>query len=702
MKSTQDLLLEIGTEELPPAGIEPALEQLESLFFEAFRASRLDLKEVRTYGTPRRLVVQACGCSTRQAALWKEVIGPARGIAYDNEKPTPALLGFLKKQGAALSDVAIKNTPRGEYVSVRVEMPAQPAEKILAGILPGLVGRVQFPKAMRWEPSGFRFARPIRWLLCLWGPKVLRFSVADVCSGRMTFGHRILGPGPFTVRGVGQYFTVIKRAQVILDHRERRGMIEREFERLARSQGADARIDPHLVTIVNHLVEKPYLFVGGFNKDYLKLPREVLTTSMAQNQRIFLLSNRAGKPLPRFVAIVNGVAGASRAVRAHFEGILEAKLSDSKFFFEEDTRTRLEEKVPELKRTVFEERLGSLHEKGERVARLAVVIAGEWGVKDVLDRHLKRAAVLSKADLVTHMVGEFPNLQGVMGREYALRDGESPEVAEAIFEHYLPRFREDILPKTPAGQILAIADKIDTLIGFFGIGKVPTGSFDPFSLRRQAQGAVGVILAFGRPLSLSRLLDEAQALYGDRLDAKCRPGLSRKVVTFLKDRLITILNDSCDRFDIIDAVLSSWDDDLVDITQRVKELKDLSSSKGFEQARTVVERTHNIIQGAGDEGHKPNPKLFQEPLEDQLYQIYSTKQDEIHKLIEARQYRQATVEYGRTFFDAIHVFFDKVMVNVEEPKIRTNRVALLKAVNRLYTDRVADLSKIIVSREARG
>ena len=712
MKRTQDLLLEIGTEEIPSLWVEPALEQLESLIFEGFRSNRIGLERVQCYGTPRRLVVRVFGCSVRQSAETKEVMGPGKRIAYDNGKPTRALLGFLKRYGLGLGDAVIKETPRGEYVTARVQSPTIPTHKLLGRLVPECISRIQFPKQMRWESSGFRFARPIRWILCLWGTRLVPFTLAGVGVGRKTWGHRTLSPGPYSVRDPDHYFTVMKRAGIIVDHRERRREIEKAFRRLARSVGADTALDPHLAMIVNHLVETPQLFVGRFQKGYLDLPREVLSTSMAQNQRVFALVGKGGKPLPYFIGIVNGGLKGLAEVKRHFENILEAKLSDSKFFFDEDTRTSLASKVSELKRTTFENRLGSLFDKGERVRELALYLAREMGLEGDVQKPIRRAAELAKADLVTHMVSEFPNLQGVMGREYALKDGEPREVADAIFEHYLPRFKEDILPRTAAGKALSIADKVDTLVGFFGIGKVPTGSFDPFALRRQAQGVVSVMLEVGKPVSVRALIEYAEMLYGKRLDPKHGAHAAERVIGFLKDRLITVLNGQCDRFDIIDAVLSSLDDDLVDITRRVRELHELSSSKGFEKARTVVERTHNIIRGdrksagpagAGglEERQKPNPKVFQEPLEEQLYEIYRTKEQAIRRLIDQRDYRQATEEYGKVFYDVIHVFFDKVLVNVKEEKVRRNRIALLEAVNVLYTGRVADLSKIVVSREGR-
>jgi glycyl-tRNA synthetase beta chain len=694
-----DLILEIGVEELPPSWVEPALEQLESLFFNLFQSHRIGFKEIHVYGTPRRLVIHVVACAQRQAAEIKEVVGPSFAIAYQDERPTPALKGFLKKYGLGLDQVKTKKTQRGDYVVVQVNTSTLSTREIARRALPDLLAKIQFPKTMRWESSGFRFARPIRWILCLLENQVVPFQVAGLKSGRKTWGQRSLRRVPLVVSNTRHYFNVLKRTQIILDHRVRRDQIEKGFRKLAHSVVADTHIDSQLLNIVNHLVEQPYLFLGRFHKGYLELPREVLSTSMAQNQRVFSLVKKSGQPMPYFVGIINGRPKAISGVRAQFERILEAKLADSRFFFQEDTRTRLEEKLPELKRTLFQAELGSLFEKSKRVKELAFDIARGLDVKQEGIRPLQRASELGKVDLVTHMVSEFPNLQGVMGREYALADGESREVADAIFEHYLPRFKGDDLPKGSIGRVLSVADRIDTLVGFFGIGKAPTGSFDPFALRRTAQGVVSVILATGKPLPLGPFLKKACQLYGDRLDEKHAARLTTQVMAFIRDRLITVLNERCGRFDIIDAVLSSSSDDLVDTLHRVEELDYLSSSKGFEQARTIVERTYNIIRGQKQNGFKLNPKLFQEPLEEKLHQIYCAQSKHILHLIDRRQYREATTEYGKIFFDVIHIFFDKVMVNVEDDKIRVNRMALLEAVNRLYTERIADLSKIVTSKE---
>ncbi|MDP3050279.1 MAG: glycine--tRNA ligase subunit beta, partial [Eubacteriales bacterium] len=516
MKS--DFLLEIGIEEMPARFLTPALNELESKCTRLLDEKRLTFDAIKTLGTPRRLTVLVKGLVAAQEPLTVEVKGPPRKAAFDIEgSPTKAGAGFARGQGVDPADLVTRLIGQVEYVFAVKQDKGLAAMAVLGEICPQLIGGMSFPKPMRWGYYDFKFARPIRWLTALYGEEVIRFEIAGVSSDRFTYGHRFLSSGMIELSVAGDYAEVLERNYVMVDPVRRREVIWTQVQDAATAEGGRVEENPDLLQEVVNILEYPTAFCGRFPEDYLALPEPVLVTPMREHQRYFPVRGKDGSLIARFVAVRNGTTEHLDTVRAGNEKVLRARLSDAAFFFREDLESPLSDRVEDLKKIVFREELGSVHEKVERIVALGAVISGMLDASDEARRRVNRAGTLSKADLVTDMVYEFPELQGVMGREYALRSGEEPEVAEAILEHYLPRGAGDVMPSTIPGRILAIADRIDNLVGAFGLGNHPTGSADPYALRRQALAICLISLDSPLYLNLSELFAKAHALYGARL-----------------------------------------------------------------------------------------------------------------------------------------------------------------------------------------
>ncbi|MHB8918801.1 MAG: glycine--tRNA ligase subunit beta, partial [Desulfocucumaceae bacterium] len=491
----KDFLLEIGTEEMPARFVGPALQQLKELAGNQLREKRIQFEQVRAVGTPRRLAVYTTGLAESQQPLVKEVKGPALKVAYNSSgEPTPAVLGFARSQRVDMASLVVKPVGPVEYVFARKSEQGRPTAEVLAQICPELIAGLHFPKPMRWGDLEFRFARPIRWILALYGNAVVRFSLAGLEAGRTTLGHRFLSRGPLTLNDARDYFGEMKKAFVVVDPEERKQLIRSQVEAAAKSEGGRVEEDEELLDEVTNLVEYPTAFVGSYDQAFLRLPKEVPVTVMREHQRYFPVTGSDGGLLPRFIGVRNGITEHIDTVRAGNEKVLRARLADGAFFWDEDLKVPLADRAGSLKKVIWQESLGTVYDKVERVTGLALFIGEKLGAGNDLLGIIKRAAAICKADLVTNMVYEFPELQGVMGREYALRSGEIRDVAQAIFEHYLPRFAGDILPSTQGGRVLSLADKMDTLAGCFAVGIQPTGSQDPYALRRQALGIGSIIL----------------------------------------------------------------------------------------------------------------------------------------------------------------------------------------------------------------
>lgn len=691
----KDFLLEIGAEEMPARFVGPALQQLKELAGNLLREKRVDFEEVRVAGTPRRMAVYAAGLAESQHSLVKEIKGPALKVAYNTSgEPTPAVLGFVRSQGVLLSDLVVKSVGPVEYVFARKVEQGRPTPEVLAGICPDLIAGLHFPKPMRWGDMDFRFARPIRWLTALYGSEVIDFSLAGLESGRITLGHRFLSRGPCPLNNAGDYFSELKRVYVVVDPGERRDLIRSQVADAARAAGGMVETDEDLLDEVNNLVEYPTAFAGSFDPAYLRLPKEVLVTVMREHQRYFPVTGADGKLLPLFIGVRNGISKHIDTVRAGNEKVLRARLADAAFFWDEDLKQPLSGRVDSLKKIVWQESLGTVHDKVERISGLAAFIGEKLGIGEKLMAVVKRAVAICKADLVTNIVYEFPELQGIMGREYALRSGEGPDVALGIFEHYLPRFAGDILPSSQAGRILSLSDKFDTLVGCFASGIQPTGSQDPYALRRQALGIGNIILDGELALSVGEIASRAYEGYSRKVSLKIdRDTVLKDLDEFFRQRIRGLLMDRGHAYDIVDAVLSAGADDILGAVKKVEALDLFREEPAFDAVITAFNRANNLSRKFEKTGVSPD--LFEHQAERELYRSLEAVRKDVGELLAGRDYSGALRKIA-TLREPVDSFFDAVMVMVDDEKIRDNRLALLKNIAILASP-LADLSKIVVA-----
>ena len=699
-----DLLFEIGTEELPAAYLPDLIAQLRDEAGTLFEAAHLPCRDIRSFGTPRRLVLLARGLATLQQKPGEEVRGPSKQASYDKDgKPTPALQGFLRSQGGTPAQVKTVSSAKGEYLYLLKPPTTTPASKVLAALLPQLVARLHAPKTMRWDGSGVRFARPIRWLLALHGATPIRCSLGRVVSAPATWVGGPLRPRRLRIASLEGYLRALKAAGVLLDHDQRRAWIEQTVARIATSSSGIAapELASHgLLDEVTFLVEQPVSLVGQFDRTYLQLPREVLLASMAKYQRVFAIEAR-GTLLPQCIAILEGSPSRPAQVRKVIERILNARLADSLMFWREDRERSLEMMKQDLGSVTFHEKLGSMNDKMLRLSGLCGTLADAWRLTSQEAGALRLACEYSKADLVSAMVKEFPTLQGIVGKHYAKEAGQSQAVADAIGEQYLPLAGQR--PTTLLGSALAVLDKYDTLASYFSVGIEPTGDQDPFGLRRAAQGIVEVAWAIHRPLPLSSLFAAWRPLAPF---AKGNTDTAARIHRYALERLYTFAwparpGDSQRRagepapsVDCIDAVLSSDCDDLTDAMERIAALQRLAGHPGLRKAAKVIERTRNILKGTTPAPDPVQTSLLQEAPERALWDIYEQHNTRVAELITQRRYEQATTSFGDAFYEPLHAFFGTVLVNVPDEALKRNRLALMRAINTLYTDRVADLSKL--------
>lgn len=704
----KDFLLEIGCEELPSGYIEPVISHLRLSTQMLLGNSRITFDEIKVYGTPNRLVIYAAGLRSRQEPQRERINGPSEEAAFDKEgKPTQACVGFLKSKGADLKDIFIESTQKGKYVFIEREKESFPAKKILLEILPALITSIRFPKAMRWNSSAVRFARPIRWLAALYGTETISFKLGGLTASNKTRLPRYLSPAmePVMIKSVSDYFEILKKCAVIVDQNVRERRITAILKNAAKKLNAAEDFNTTLIKTVTYLSESPVGFTGKLNREYLRLPVEVLESSMAKNQRIFLLKDRKKEALPYFVGIINGRRKNIKPISRTFEAILNAKLKDSKFFLEEDLKIKHEDRIEMLKSVVFQAKLGSMYERVMRIKRMSLYILDTlnlFGVINPADQidignRVERAALLSKTDLVTQMVKEFPDLQGIIGREYARMSGEKEEIYNAISEHYLPKGPSDPLPSGYISNIVAIADKADMVTGFFAIGLIPSGSEDPYGIRRASLGLLKILLENRYPLSLDILIDKTLEIYGNTIGLD-KGAVKSRLILFMKERLKNILLDKNFKDDIIDAVLSSASLGRFDeLNKKLIDLSSISQAKYLLESAKVIERISNILKTdkkLEEDIKEVNRALLKEQLEKDLWDSYEKNGEKIREKIAKGEYAEATRIYAAAFFNPTHLFFEKVVVNVQDQPLRANRFALLKTVHNMYVDNIADISKI--------
>ncbi len=686
---TKELLLEIGTEEIPAGFVPQALTDLEALAKRELEGSRIDFSGTKTLGTPRRLVLVIESVSEKQRDEETRKIGPSKQAAFDAKgNPTKAATGFAKSQSVPVESLTVIQTEKGEYVCAVKRESGRPTAELLSSLLPKWILTIPFQKSMRWADVPIRFVRPIHWILALFGGDVVPFEVDPIRSGNVTYGHRFMNPGPLAVKDFKSYLHKTREASVIVDPLERKRKIEDEMIREGARVSGRILKDEDLLDEVNFLVEYPVALCGGFDHKFLSLPRDILIHSMKEHQRYFPLLDDRGVLLPYFVCVSNIMPKNREVVVKGNEKVLKARLSDAAFFFEDDLKVPLEKRLEELKKVVFQAKLGTSYEKVVRFKELALWMTER--IEPKLREVVERTSLLCKADLVTGMVGEFPKLQGVVGKEYARLAGERPEIADAIYEHYLPGFAGDRLPSSPVGDVVSMADKMDTIVGCFGVGLVPTGTADPFGLRRQALGIIRIILEKRYSLSLRGLIEESGRQLKEKMERPFEE-VKREVLDFFRVRYQNFLLDKGYPFDVTDAVLSISFDELLDVQGRIDALKRAREWKDFESIVIAFKRAMNILKGSPPK-KEMSPSLFAESAEKNLYEAFAVGKEKISASLSAKDYEAALLEMTR-MKKPIDDFFDGVMVMVEDEAIRNNRLALLDAIGKVFL-RIADFSKL--------
>lgn len=685
---SKTLLLEIGTEEVPAHVMPGILSQLKENAAKTFDELRIEYKNIKTLGTPRRSALLVEGLAEQQADLSKENRGPAVNIAFDADgNPTKAAQGFARGQGVKPEELVTKDG----YVYAMVHEKGGQTVDLLGDTLKGLVDGLNFPNNMHWADLDYKFIRPLRWLVALYGQDVIDFEVANVKSGRTSRGHRFLSEGDFEIANAEDYVEACRKASIIVDQNERCEMIRQQIAEVAAANGGQAEVNEDLLEEVLYLVEYPTALCGKFDEKYLALPAEAVITPMRDHQRYFPVL-KDGQLLPLFITIRNGGKEHLETVQHGNERVLRARLEDAQFFFDEDRKKTLEQHGEKLKTVVFQDGLGTIYDKALRLEVLAGYIADAIGANEQDKKDAVRAAKLAKADLVTGMVTEFTELQGVMGREYALLDGETKAVAQAIDEHYMPRFAGDSQPASVAGRIVSLADKIDTIVGTFSRGLIPTGSQDPFALRRQALGIVNMLKEAQYHISLSQLVAKAMELL-KIADAGQQAKLQNDVADFMKLRLKNVLADAGIRYDVVDAVFVTVDD-IYGVFRRAQAVNE-AVKQDMEKTIQAFVRTGNIARKAEDVQAAVEAGLLAEQVEKDLYKAYEAAASKAEKEIASQDYAGAIATLSQ-LAAPIDAFFDGVMVMDKDEKIKNNRLGLLKLVDNLICQ-VADFSKIVLA-----
>ncbi len=708
MKSSGDFLFEVGCEEIPAGMILKASQELKVLLQKYFLANglleeRLAQDSIETFGAPRRLVAIARGVRLRQEDVTREITGPPKSVAYDGVgEPTRAAMSFAEKQGIPVSKLSIIATPKGEYLAAKQVMVGRPAAKILEEILPQAIQEISWPRSMYWTGAqGPRFIRPIRWIVALLDGTIVPFTFAGVSAGGHTEGHRFLGRKHILVQGPTDYETKLKKNFVLCRPNARHRQIESEIRVLTNRKGLHAHEDAALLESVTYLNEYPSVILGDFDPAHLALPDEILITVMRDHQKYFGLETKNGDLAPHFLAVINLPKDPKGLVRAGHERVLRARFADAQFFWKTDQKIRLGDYLPKLAAVTYESRLGSYGNKVERMRALARWLAEQWfsgGVSQADVAGSDRAAELAKCDLVTGMVGEFPELQGIVGGLYARVQGEPEETAWAIYDHYKPAGLDDPLPRNLTGCAVALADKLDSLVACFAVGAVPTGSSDPFALRRAALGIVKIILEKKLPLSLSAAISAAtKSLREQTPRIEASEPAQKQVLEFLLERARHILRERRGfAGDEINAAFAAGADDLVDAVDRVAAVKAIRNTKNFVPLAASFKRIRNILEKSAGGADKSQllvqADLLWEPAERELHDAAQRIGQEATRKKKARKYREA-LEAISELRPAVDLFFDKVLVMVEDQNVRRNRLALLGSLLKEFST-IADFSEL--------
>ena len=714
----EKLLFEIGTEEIPAKFMPGILKQLKELAAAKMQELRIPFEDITVYGTPRRMAFIAGGVAETQADVVVEAKGPSVKIAYVSGAPSKAAQGFARGQGVDVKDLVV----RDNYVYAVKHLAGQPVVELLPGLLMDILTSLSFPKTMRWADYEFRFVRPIRWMVALFGDQIIPVEICGVKSGKFSMGHRFMQQslkaaaesqgllsaalskvgnkvysalagvkGAVEIPSAGDYKKVMYDNFVMVDQDERRALILQQIKDLAAQNGGEAEINEDLLEEVNYLVEWPTALCGKFEEKFLSLPKECIITPMREHQRYFPVLDEDGNLLNKFITVRNGGSEHLDIVTHGNERVLRARLSDAEFFFNEDRASKLEDRLEKLKTVSFQEGLGNMYDKSERLVKMAEML--RFAINTPVDEEeLRRCALLCKTDLVTGMVIEFTELQGVMGREYALLDGEKPEVATGIFEHYLPRFAGDALPATTIGRIVGIGDKLDNICATFSRGLAPTGSQDPYALRRQALGVINILLDANYHISLAKII--AGTLYLLDIKPEETGKLVPQIMEFFKQRLRNLLMDQGIRYDVIDAVFADKrNDDMVDLAVRCKALAAYVEAGNAEPLVQVSVRVSNLCKKIEKEV-AISGALFKDESENKLHEVVAAVSKEIIPEIVLYDYA-AVLKAGEKVIEPVNTFFDNVMVMDEDENVKNNRLAMLEEV-RGIVNAVGDLSLLVL------
>ncbi|MBI4688166.1 MAG: glycine--tRNA ligase subunit beta [Nitrospirae bacterium] len=664
------LLLEVGTEEIPARFVLGGVKQLRDVLEKFLTDAGIDFGEAFEYATPRRLAVIIKNVSDKQKDRVTEVVGPPKKAAFDAAgNPTPAAIGFARSCKIDVKNLMTIKTERGEYVAATIEEKGRMTNDVLSESLPLLITSLQFPKSMRWGSQSLRFVRPIRWVTAVLGGDVIAFEIDGIKSSDMSHGHRFISPFPFEVKDPLMYVALLSDKYVLADYNERKETILNEIKKIEAAHGCRVHEDKELLDLVTFLVEYPTVILGEFDRKYLSLPKELLITVMRSHQKYFSIEDKDGNLMPNFIVVSNIKAENSDIVKKGAERVLRARLEDARFYYEEDRKHPLWDYVEKLRKVTFHEKLGNIYEKAERTAFLCSFISEKLNLQS--KEKLLKAVMLCKADLVTGVVREFPELQGYMGMIYAENSGEDKDIASAIYEHYMPRFSGDTLPSGEMGSIISLADKIDSIASFFLLGLSPTGSEDPFALRRQAMGVINILMKKDIPIPLDILIDKAlQSLEGYSPSIK---SLTEEVMRFFYQRFEGMLSSDGYSHDVIDAVFSTKGRDIKDIAGRVDALSEFKEMPEFPALLMAAKRVYNILAKAG-KGILKEDSLT-EDAEKGIYKAAA-------KVKESLKEGSYTALFDLTL--PINLFFDRVMVMDKDPEVKANRLALLSFVRDMF------------------
>lgn len=688
---SKELLFEIGTEEIPAAFLVRAITDIEEITKKSFTEKRIPFSGIQVLATPRRLCLYVAELGEKQEDQTIEKLGPAKKAAFDDKgNPSKAALGFARGQGLDISQLETVTTEKGEYLASRKTIIGEETAALLPDILIKLVTSIPFRKTMRWADYELRFPRPIHWILALYGGEIVSLQLEAVQSSNCSYGHRFLAPSSFAVKNFADYKEKTRENFVIVDPAERKKIILEEAAKAAVEAGGKIFYTDDLLETVTFIVEYPVIIRGSFDQEFLQVPKEVLTTTMISHQKYFPVTDAAGLLLPYFIAVSNTQARDLSVIARGNEKVIRARLADARFFFEEDQKVPLETRLDALKKVVFHKLLGTSYDKVMRFRKLAAIIVDRINpvIKDTVDR----AALLAKADLETQMVGEFSELQGIMGREYARLAGENPVVSEAIYEHYLPIAAGGDLPQTDEGAIVGIADKVDTITGFFGVGLPPTGTADPYALRRQALGVINIILDRRYALPLDFLIDESLKLLDGALK-KPAAEVGKDVRDFFAGRYQNQLIAQGYSYDTVEAVLAGGLNDLVVTSEKIKALQAFRTNPEFEPISIAFKRVDNILKDFSNP--QVDPKLFATDAERNLYSAAKEIEKQIVDGMEKNDFNLALKEMAR-LRPPVDAFFDSVMVMDKDEKVKFNRLSLLSEISATF-HKIADFSKIVTA-----